>query len=319
MKPISQEQIESLFKDTDIKLSMLKYNNMNYCTLYKGDQGLVCMRGECQEPQIYDKISFTGRNRITEEVQPDTKKICRVIFSCLPKDKRDKIFDVLELEPCSESEISQFQKEQQYVQRLTQMLSLKPTYGKFDDKQSVFFVSMREYLVLQKTQNEEVIGTDGLGPCIGVAIVAKNNQKVQKVGLTHIDALTKLESLTSFLNNIGQAETFDIVMVSSQNAVGRAVEILKYILQHIEEGIEINVMSELNGSTSFAVNTLTGEIYKNIPAKAFVKDHELSTLESMALMMPGPIKKSPLYDEEKRKKIIERTCFKPGYTQEKSM
>ena len=145
-----------------------------------------------------------------------------------------------------------------------------------------------------------------MGPCIGVAIISKNKEdKMIRVGLAHIDALTELESLGDFVYNSSKdADSVDVVMVSSGNDRERAREILKQILINPELEKKANVMTELDGSTSFAVNTLTGSVYKEIPMSAFIQVHKppkALDLEKVALKMSSSIQKSPLYDPEKRK------------------
>ena len=152
---------------------------------------------------------------------------------------------------------------------------------------------MREELILDTGKQPEFIGTYGMGPSIGVAIISKDKEgKVNRVGLTHIDALTKLESLGGFVDQASKdADSVDVVMVSSENHREQAREILKQILINPKLAEKANVVAELDGSTSFAVNTLTGSVYKDIPMQAFIQDHLLNPLVKKILKKPGAINK----------------------------
>ncbi len=305
MKPISQKEIEDIFSSTDFKVSVSTSENINlrYCSIYHGDEVLCCLRGEISDNQIFDKISFAGYNIKTRQTKNDPKNACRMAFMSLPEEKREKIFDVLEFSAVSDWERKHYEMQQKIDMKWDEKLNAKPQYYKFHDGAKVFAVGMREELVLETGKQPEFIGTYGMGPCIGVAIISKNKEgKVNRVGLTHIDALTDLKSLGSFVYRASKdADSVDIVMVSSQNGREKARNILKQILINPKLANKSSVTAELGGSTSFAVNTLTGSVYKDIPMTAFVQDHELSSSETMGLYMRGSIKRSPLYDPEKRK------------------
>jgi len=193
------------------------------------------------------------------------------------------------------------QKEEEKI--WDEKLKTKPQYQEFHSRNKVFAVSMREELVLDSINHPEFIGTYGMGPCIGVAIISKKAGKVNRVGLTHIDALTELKSLSGFVYRSTQdADDVGIVMISSGNQREQARKILKQILINPELRNKAKIVSELDGSSSFAVNTLTGSIYKDIPMTSFVEDDALHPVEAMMLGMPGYLRRSPLYDLEKRKK-----------------
>ena len=304
MKPISLKEIQDLFKDTEFELSLNTYNDSQYCYIRLGDETLCALRGNISKCQVFDRISFTGFNRKTEIVKDDTKQDCRYAFSKLPEQKRDKIFDILGLALLSEYEMKIYHQKQSEEQVLYDMLSVVPQYQIFDINKKVFAVSMREELVLNTIDFPEFIGTYGLGPCIGVAIIARQNNKVSQVGVAHIDALTDLKSLGKLVLALGTADTLDIVMLSSENKRWHAVEILKNILKYVGQDKKIHVRCELNGPQSFAVNTLTGEIYRDIPMKSFVQKKmtaEEDKSMGMRLLMPGVLRASPLYDVETRK------------------
>ena len=305
MKQISQKEIEDIFASTDFKVSVRTTESVNlrHCTIYQGDELLCCLRGDISDNQIFDKISFTGYNLKTRQVKNDTKSACRMAFMSLPKEKRDKLFDVLEFSPVSDWEKRAYEKQQRMDREWDKKLDTKPQYQEFYNGNKVFAVGMREELILDTGRQPEFIGTYGMGPCIGVAIISKDKEgKVNRVGLTHIDALTELNSLGGFVYQASKdADSIDVVMVSSENRREQAKKILKQILINPKLAEKANVVAELDGSTSLAVNTLTGSVYKDIPMTAFIQDHALHSVEAMALGMPGQIKRSPLYDAEKRK------------------
>ncbi len=305
MKQISQKEIEDIFASTDFKVSVSTTESVNlrHCSIYHGDEMLCCLRGEISDNQVFDNISFTGYNLKTGQTKNDTRNACRMAFMSLPEEKREKIFDVLEFSPVSDWEKQAYEIQQKIDRIWDEKLNTKPQYQNFYDANKVFAVGMREELVLETGTQPEFIGTYGMGPCIGVAIISKDKEgKVNRVGLTHIDALTELKSLGGFVYQASKdADSIDVVMVSSENHREQARKILKQVLINPELAGKANVMAELDGSTSFAINTLTGSVYKDIPMSAFIQDHELSPLEAMTLGMPGSIKRSPLYDPEKRK------------------
>ena len=305
MKQISQKEIESIFTSTNFRISFITRENVNlrYCYISQGDVSLCCLRGNISDDQIFDKISFTGYNLKTGQTRDDTRNDCRMAFLSLPEEKRDKLFDVFEFSPVSDREKNAYETQQKIDRKWDEKLNNKPQYQKFYPENKVFAVGMREELILETSKQPEFIGTYGMGPCIGVAIISKNKEgAVTRVGLTHIDALTELESLGGFVYKSSKdADSLDVVMISSENQKERAREILKEILINPELEKKANVVAELDGSTSFAVNTLTGSVYKDIPMSACIQDHALNPLETMRLEMPGAINSSPLYDQEKRK------------------
>ena len=305
MKQITQKEIEDIFASTDFRISFSTSEsfNLRYCNIYQGDELLCCLRGNISDNQIFDKVSFTGYNLRTRQTKNDTKNACRMAFLSLPEEKRNKLFDVLEFSSVSEFEKRAYEAQQRIDRKWDEKLNTKPQYQKFHDGNKVFAVGMREELVLETSKQPEFIGTYGMGPCIGVAIISKNKEgKVNRVGLTHIDALTELKSLGSFVYNSSKdADSIDVVMISSENNREHARKILKQILINPESEKKANIVAELDGSTSFAVNTLTGSVYKEIPMSAFIQDHALNSMEAMSLGMQGSIKKSPLYDPEKRR------------------
>lgn len=305
MKQISQKEIEDIFASTDFKVSVRTTESVNlrHCSICRGDEVLCCLRGDISDNQIFDKISFTGYNIKTRQTKNDTKSACRMAFMSLPKEKRDKLFDVLEFSPVSDWEKQAYETQQRMDREWDKKLDTKPQYQKFYNGNKVFAVGMREELILDTGRQPEFIGTYGMGPCIGVAIISKDKEgKVNRVGLTHIDALTELKSLGGFVYQASKdADSIDVVMVSSENHREQARKILKQILINPKLAEKANVVAELDGSTSFAVNTLTGSVYKDIPMSAFIQDHTLNPLEAMNLGLPGAIKRSPLYDPEKRK------------------
>lgn len=309
MKQISQKEIEEIFASTDFRISVSTSEDINlrHCSIYLGDELLCCLRGNISDNQVFDKISFSGYNLKTGQNKNDTTTACRMAFMSLPAEKRDKLFDVLGFSPVSDWEKAQYETQQKIDEQWDKKLNTKPQYQEFCDGNKVFAVGQREQLILETGEQPEFIGTYGMGPCIGVAIISKNKEgEVTRVGLTHIDALTELKSLGGFVYNSSKdAESVDIVMVSSGNERERARKILQQILINPELEKKANVVAELDGSTSFAVNTLTGSVYKEIPMTAFVQDHDLNSLEAMTLGFPGPIDKSPLYDPEKRKNAQE--------------
>lgn len=215
----------------------------------------------------------------------------------LPEDKQSKIFDILELQPLSEYEKSQMRIEQKKTQELEEMLSEKTKYAPFHNNK-VWAVGMREELILDSSENSQCIGTFGLGPCIGVALISKKDGKVNRVGLTHVDALTDLQSLEGFVYNATkEADEVGIVMISSENKRAAAQKILKQILINPELKAKAKVTSELNGPTSFAVNLTTGSVYKDIPMDCFVGIQEPN---AKSLIRSGPLKSSALYNKEVR-------------------
>ena len=305
MKQISQKEIEDIFTSTDFRISVSTSESVNlrYCSIYQGDEMLCCLRGNISDNQIFDKISFIGYNLKTRQTKNDTRNDCRMAFFSLPEEKRDKLFDVLEFSPVSDWEKQAYETQQRMDREWDKKLDTKPQYQKFYNGNKVFAVGMREELILDTGRQPEFIGTYGMGPCIGVAIISKDKEgKVNRVGLTHIDALTELKSLGGFVYRASKdADSIDVVMVSSENHREQARKILKQILINQKLAEKANVVAELDGSTSLAVNTLTGSVYKDIPMTAFIQDHALQPIEAMSLGMPGAIKRSPLYDPEKRK------------------
>lgn len=234
MKQISQKEIESIFTSTDFRISFITRENVNlrYCDISQGDEMLCCLRGNISDDQIFDKISFAGYNLKTGQTRDDTRNDCRMAFLSLPEEKRDKLFDVFEFSPVFDWEKNAYKTQQKIDRKWDEKLNNKPQYQKFYPENKVFAVGMREELILETSKQPEFIGTYGMGPCIGVAIISKNKEgAVTRVGLTHIDALTELESLGSFVYKSSKdADSLDVVMISSENQKERAREILKEIL-----------------------------------------------------------------------------------------
>ena len=306
MKPISQKEIEDIFNSTDFRISVSTSEDINlrHCCIYIGDENLCTLRGEISDNQIFDEIAFVGYNLKTRQNKNDTKNACRMAFMSLPKEKRERIFDALELSPVSDWEKAEYKMQQEIDRKFDKKLNTKPQYQQFYYGNKVFNVNMREELILETGKQPEFIGTYGLGPCIGVAIISKDKAgNVIRVGLTHIDALTDLKSLKGFVDrSIGGADSVDIVMVSSGNEREQARNILKQIFENPDVKAKANVVAELDGPTSFAVNTKTGSVYKEIPTSAFISDdHRSFSVIEMICSIPGPIRRSPLYSAEKRR------------------
>ena len=247
-----------------------------------------------------------------KEIEEQYKLLCFVFPTV---EKEEEFLDAVDKKPNlkKEFESNGYELVEKWVQegiierpddkKWDKKLNTKPQYQTFYNGNKVFAVGMREELILDTGKQPEFIGTYGMGPSIGVAIISKDKEgKVNRVGLTHIDALTKLESLGGFVDQASKdADTVDVVMVSSENHREQAREILKQILINPKLAEKANVVAQLDGSTSFAVNTLTGSVYKDIPMQAFIQDHLLNPLVKKILKKPGAINKSPLYDPEKRK------------------
>ena len=98
-------------------------------------------------------------------------------------------------------------------------------------------------------------------------------------------------------------DNIEIVMISSENERQRAREILKQFLLNPENKRKATVVSELDGSTSFAINTTTGSIYKNIPAKCFIESQKANARSTIAMMMPSDVYASEFYDAENDDRI----------------
>ena len=60
----------------------------------------------------------------------------------------------------------------------------------------IYLVLQREWFSLPVEQSPAWIGTYGLGPCVGVAVVGYRDGKIVSAGLAHVDALTEFAFLT---------------------------------------------------------------------------------------------------------------------------
>jgi len=303
MKPVTETELKEIFADNDeltLSFDSREEYKTSYCYVKYQGSSICCLRGQISESPIFDDISYMGYNSQTRQIKHDTRDECRNAFMNLPKDKQSKIFDILGLPPLSEYERSRMRIQQEETKRLEEMLAEKPKYAPFHGNQ-VLGVGMRKELILESSEASQYIGTLGLGPCIGVALISKKDGKVNRVGVTHIDALTDLNSIESFVYRATKdADEVGIVMISSQNERTAAQKILKSILINPKLRAKAKVASELDGSTSFAVNLATGSVYKDIPANCFVGVEKANVLE---LGVPGPLKSSELYQKEKRESL----------------
>ncbi len=303
MQKISKQEIEDIFKDSEFKLRFdtREEYECNYCYIERGDESLCALRGKISDSPAFDKIAYMGYNKKTRQINNNTENDCRMAFMTLTLENRQRIFDVLDLRPVSKFEQRFFESQQQEKKKLEEMLALKPQYATFNQNNEVFMVGQREHLILENAGFSQFIGTQGLGPCVGVGIIARQAGKVQRVGLTHIDALSSLTSLNGFIwNATKNSDNIEVVMISSKNERQRAREILKQILLNPEDKRKSTVVSELDGSTSLAINTTTGSIYKNIPAKCFIESQKANARSTMAMMMPSDVYASEFYDTKKR-------------------
>ena len=149
---------------------------------------------------------------------------------------------------------------------------------------------MRNYLTVSSTSENEYIGTMGLGPCIGLAIVSKKGDTPNKIMVAHIDALTNLESLNSVLYDIfSDANNIEITLISSENQREKAREILDTLTKNRLNNGSINISSDLSCSTNFAINTKTGEVSINVPNEDFQLDESLTLI---GYMQPSDLHKS---------------------------
>ena len=173
------------------------------------------------------------------------------------------------------------------------MLDNVPIFGTYNSKgkETVKVVSMRECLTVNATDNEEYVGTMGLGPCIGLALVGKEDGKPKKITVAHIDALTDLESLRMlYRKTLSDCSELDVTLISSGNERNRAVEILDKLTKLDYEKNIKNVSADLTCSTNFAVNTKTGDICINLPNDDFDVD---KTLNEIGIIIPSGLHVSP--------------------------
>jgi len=283
MFKITKNEIDSIFADTEFTVRYSEGKGQRAFSIYKGTNYICTLLGNISN----DMVSYKW---------PEEQVSLRRELMLLPKDRRDKALKAFDLRPADKGEEEYYSAKQSIMQQLDNKPKLFDFRTQSGDK--VYFVGMREELILDSTDKPELIGTFGLGPCIGVALVSKKGDKVYRVGLTHIDALTDLKSVWPFVyNTVKDSDSFDVVMISSENDRVRAKQILEEIFSNPRLRNKATVMSELNGPTNFAVDTLTGRLYTNIPSSAFVGE----VPPAMEFIVSSELLPSRFYNPEQRK------------------
>ncbi len=190
-----------------------------------------------------------------------------------------------------------------------EMLSLldaapRPHYSRLTagDKE-ILSVFMREELILKEDAPYKYVGTMGLGPCIALGIVAKKEGKVIAAGVTHIDALTQLESLGGYVWRISQgADELDAYLISSGYQRDLAASILEKITRNPDVQKIIKIYADIAGPSSMAISVETGEIFSKIPLPKMLYE-EITDQKAKTVMFPSGLRRSSLYNllEENQK------------------
>ena len=166
--------------------------------------------------------------------------------------------------------------------RIKKALSNKPVFGTYHSmgEKSIKHVNMGNYLTVNATENEGYIGTNGLGPCIGLSIVNKKDGKPINMSLAHISALIDLHTLERLFYAMKEPSELDITLISAGNETKFARKILYELLtsdignkiKNISVNLTCSKMKGPKCAADFAVNTKTGELYTDLPFQDFDLD-----------------------------------------------
>ncbi len=249
---------------------------------------LCCIRGK-EGTDKYTGISWASNS------SSDTKdSFIMTIIENLDEKEQEYIYNspLFDISKPSDDRIRQIKEKSERDKFLGQFLDKKPEFTQYksNGQQTIKAVNMRNYLTVSSTSENEYIGTMGLGPCIGLAIVSKKGDTPNKIMVAHIDALTNLESLNSVLYDIfSDANNIEITLISSENQREKAREILDTLTKNRLNNGSINISSDLSCSTNFAINTKTGEVSINVPNEDFQLDESLPLI---GYMQPSDLHKS---------------------------
>jgi hypothetical protein len=135
----------------------------------------------------------------------------------------------------------------------------------FPHDKKILTVNMGEGLVVPSTAKERYIGTFGLGPCIGLALIGKKNGKVVRVALAHVDAMRDIQASSPFfyraMHGLNEVE---VSLVASQGSVETTLKIIKKIFSMADESQKIEYKADLTGSSDLVINVKTGQLYKGL-------------------------------------------------------
>ena len=140
-----------------------------------------------------------------------------------------------------------------------------PVYVPFDHHDKVGVVLQREYLLARPEELPKWVGTTGLGPCIGLVVIAKKEGKVVSVAVAHVDSMTKVEESRGFFWQSKYKEKGDAVEVYLLASAGDLPTVKKIVAQlALNPHPSTKYFADIRGPHSFAVNTQTGEISVDI-------------------------------------------------------
>lgn len=344
MKQISKQDLEILFKDTEFYLSFYDAERAcEYCYVEEvcncvirlgseesGDNVLCILSGKKSDNQIFDKVDFLEEADEIEQRIVDKRQDCRCAFYRLPEPKRGKVFGMLHLAYPNKTEVHAYEKKvyaHNLVNRATTL-----DFVPFESKNKVFTVNPCEYLIVESDVNPEFIGAYDIdlvetGECL-VAMVAKQAGKVKKAGLSYVYKLCyAADSLKDFVKDfngsIDKSDELEIIILMPildymdeisgarrSNIMNRIpLDVSEYITKCKPSNIKTcNVRLRYGYLTTFAMNTLTGGTYGDIPKKSFIqlqKSAEDEATERYWLKRcPDELRKSPLNDRNARNALL---------------
>lgn len=273
MNYASLQELEQIFKGTRFTLITEKQiPGTIRCYINAGGYTLCCLSGTMSNPQMFHTVDFTGHNYNTGEILGDMQKTCRRMFLELTPADRQKIFDILQLEPLSKIEIDELIIDEARNKVFDKIPLQSPQYASnFKQTYTVYNIYMNEQLILDNEKKSEFVGIYGLQPGIGIAIISKAATKVKRIGLCHFGPLTNLTALEKLVEKTTMnSETVDVVVLAAEKEKVHVRNIIKRIVLNTK--CKTNVCVELNDNLkSFAINTMSGTIYKNIPETSFVR------------------------------------------------
>lgn len=156
------------------------------------------------------------------------------------------------------------------------------------NKTNIMPVLQREYGTINKNSKKKIIGSYGAGPCIILCMRDKNSQTT----LAHIDGDTK--DIFIPFEKYNPRDT-NVYIVGGNNESRNTIYNLLCLLKLKNFDIKYaDIIS--NHSNSFAINSVTGEIYLNNninPLKDFpqITEETVNIMKMIILTGPSPLRK----------------------------
>lgn len=186
------------------------------------------------------------------------------------------------------------------------------TKGTFTSLEA-FGVLQREVAITNSLSSKPVLATDGIGPCIAVAMY---NKAENKAALAHIDALTDIASLEEILEKLSKGNAhIDVHLVggddTSRDKMVDLINLFKNFHNVSIESADLGKRKDAEAGLprSLAIDARTGQVFSDFSKKQLVFDHGREERAMRRLMGYGNSELELTFDDSKsswRKKELEK-------------